>query len=161
MKADDVIGLLKEAKVAEALEAVEKVEDKKEMAQKLTLFAGTLNYLKDRPAIAEVLLKRSLFLDYANPLTHYNLGALFTTPPQLEEDGKNLERGVKAYKNALRFDPNFLEARYNLALLYYFSGRVQEAREEYDRIVAAVGDDKRFRELGVLLLNRKRLEESD
>ncbi len=152
MNADDVIALLKEAKVEEALGAADKVEDKREMAEKLTEFAGTLNYLKGHDIIAEVLLKKSLLLYYDYAPTHYNLGVLYTNIPKLIEDEGNTERAELAYKNALEIDPHFHEARYNLAMLYYMTGRVEEARREYDRILEGVGDTIRYRELGMLLM---------
>jgi len=156
MNADDVVKMLKEARVGEALEAAGKVEDRRGMASRLTEFAGALDYLKGRHVLAEVLLKKSLTLDPGNPVTHYNIGVLYTNPPQLEEDESKLGKAELAFRNALKLDPGFHEARYNLALLLYFTGRVDEAVAEYGRITAAVGDDRRFRELGMMLLDAGR-----
>ena len=152
MKAQDVIALLKQQRVEAALETADLVEDRKGMAEALTEFAGSLNYIKGLPLLTEVLLKKSLLLHYENPYTHYNLGILYSTPTEeMPESPRNLERAVLAYQNALRFKPDFHQARYNLALLYYFTDRVKEARQEYGRITQALGDDIMFRQLGILL----------
>jgi tetratricopeptide (TPR) repeat protein len=158
MKADDVIELLKKAKVEEAIKAAGEVEDKKEMASKLTEFAAALNYLKGLPILSEALLKESLLFDFSNPNTHYNLGVLYSSLNAPDKDGKNVELAEKAYKTALRFKDDFHEARYNLALLYYFTGRLDEARKEYAKITEALGDDVHYRDLGVMLLEVERLE---
>jgi tetratricopeptide (TPR) repeat protein len=157
MRTEDVVGLLKQARVVEALEAADEVEDKREVAAALTEFAGALNYLRGHPDLTEVLLKKSLTLDPENPLTHYNIGVAYTNPRVLEEDESKAEKAEVAFKNALKINPGFHEARYNLALLYYFTGRVDAARDEYARITGDVGDDVRFRKLGTMLLDYDRL----
>jgi len=126
MNVDEVISLLKQRKIEEALDAMDTVEDKKLMAEKLTEFAGSLNYLKGLPGLTEVLLRRSLMLDDKNPVTHYDLGVLYSGPDVLDE--ANAAKAKRAYKNALKIREDFHEARYNLALLYYFTGRIGEAR---------------------------------
>ncbi|MFH1055116.1 MAG: tetratricopeptide repeat protein [Candidatus Altiarchaeota archaeon] len=156
MKTEDVMQRLKDVKVEEALEAADKVEDKKELAIKLTEFAGALTYLTNHPLIAEVILKKSLLLNFDHAPTHYNLGVLYTTPPMVEENKSNVEKAERAYKMAIKLDPKHYEARYNLALIYYFTGRVEEAEKEYGEITASIGDDVRFRELGVLLMQLKK-----
>ena len=39
-----------------------------------------------------------------------------------------------AYRSALRVNPEFLPARFNLALLFYRGGRMDQAREELRRV---------------------------
>jgi tetratricopeptide (TPR) repeat protein len=150
MTPEDVIALLKKAKVAEALQAAGQADDRQRMAELLTEFAGALDYVRDKPSVCEAILKRSLMLDPKNPLTHYNLGVVFSGEDALEADEKNAGRAEKAFRRALELKPDFLEARYNLALLLYFLGRKKEAWEERERIFAAVGDDMRFRELSMM-----------
>ena len=155
MNADDVIALLKGAKVKEALEAADEVAGKRELAGKLTEFAGQLNYLKWQPVVTEILLKKSLLLHYEHAPTHYNLGVLYSSPPKLEEDEEtNLRKAEKAYENALRFDPEYHQARYNLALLHYLTKNIEAAKSEYAQILEAVGDQPQYRDLGMLLLGR-------
>ena len=156
MNTKDVVDLLKEARVREALEAADEVEDKKAVAAAITEFAGALNYLRGHPDLTEALLKKSLTLDPGNPLTYYNIGVAYTDPVVLEEDESRASKAEYAFKKAVEIDPGFHEARYNLALLYYFTGRVDEARGEYGKITADVGDDVRFRKLGMLLLDYDR-----
>jgi tetratricopeptide (TPR) repeat protein len=157
MKVDDVIRLFKETKVEEAFRAADEVDDKKEMAARLTEFAGELNYLKGLPRLTEALLKKSLLLDYQNHFTHYNLGVLYSTPYEEEQYREDLAKSERAYKMALKIKEDFHQARYNLALLYYFTGRVDEAAAEYRRITEALGDDILYRDLGVMLLEEKRM----
>ena len=71
MKPDDVMALLKDAKVMEALEAADKVSDSKVLAKRMTEFAGSLNYLKGHNLICEALLKKSLQLDPRDFSTHW------------------------------------------------------------------------------------------
>jgi len=157
VKPDEVIELLTQAKVDEAFEAVEEVpeESRKDLAQKLTEFAGTLNLVKGRDLLCETLLKKSLTLDYENPYTHYNIGVLYTNPGYLSEHPEKLEKALLAYENALKYKPTFHMARYNLALLYFFNGEKVRAQRLYDEIVDAVGDVPEYRELGMLLLRDK------
>jgi tetratricopeptide (TPR) repeat protein len=157
MKSDEVIGLLKAAKVEEALEAADKVEDRVEMAERLAEFAGTLNLLKGLPTLTEVLLEKALELDPLSPRAHYNLGVLYSSEDQLEEDeAVKLKLAELEYGLALKYKPDYHEARYNLALLFFFLGRLEEARKEYAKIRAALGDDERYRDLGIMLLDAKR-----
>jgi protein O-GlcNAc transferase len=151
VKPEDVIALLKRAKVEEALKAIDEVEDKKAMAMSLTEFAGDLEYLKGKHTLAEALLKRSLSLDWDNPYTHYNIGVINSDPDVLEADEGRLARAEAAFKNALKIKPDFHQARYDLALLLYFTGRIKEASQEYGRITAAIGDDPLYRDLGMML----------
>ncbi|MFH0862593.1 MAG: hypothetical protein V1875_06125 [Candidatus Altiarchaeota archaeon] len=157
MKVDDVIALLKQAKVEEALEAIEKVDDRKEMAHKLTEFAAALNYLKGLPQLSEALLRRSIRLDTDNPHTYFNLGVLYTNIDAPDKGGRNAELSERAYKKALSLKSDFHEARYNLALIYYFTDRIDDARREYGLIQEAIGDDPGFRDLGIMLLEEDRL----
>ena len=156
MNTEDVVGLLKQAKVEEALAAADEVEDKKAVAEAITEFAGALNYKRGHPDLVEVLLKKSLTLDPGNALTHYNIGVLYTDPDVLEEDDSKAGKAEAAYRNALKIEPGFHEARYNLALLCYFTGRADEAERLYAEIDDAVGDDVRFRKLAMMLLDGKR-----
>lgn len=156
MDSEEVIRLLKEARVEEALAKADAVEDKAGMAAKLTEFAGALNYLKGRPGLTEAILYKSLILDPKNPVTYYNLGVLMSGPDLLAEDEGNLGRAVKAYEAALKLDPEYHQARYNLALLLFFSGRLEDAEREYGRILTSAGDLPEYRELGLMLWDTKR-----
>jgi tetratricopeptide (TPR) repeat protein len=148
---EDVIALLKAARVEDALKALEEVDDRKEMAKKLTEFAGALDYLRGKHTLAEALLKRSLVLDLENPFTHYNIGVINSGPDVLAADEGMLTKAELAFRNALKYKPDFHQARYNLALLYYFTGRIKEASQEYGMITDAIGDDPRYRDLGMML----------
>ncbi|MBU0762056.1 MAG: hypothetical protein KKD39_03440 [Candidatus Altiarchaeota archaeon] len=157
--ADEVIDLLKKAKVVEGIEAVDTVEDKFEMSSKLSEFAGTLNHLKGENVISEALLKKALELDESNYTAHYNLGVLYSSPDVMEKNPDLVKFAIKHYLLALKHKPDYHFARYNLALLYYFTGEKDKALKEYEKILTAVGDDRRFRELGMLFLEEKRIKQ--
>ena len=156
MKPEEIIKLLKEAKVEEALAKADEADDRADMAARLTEFAGALNYLKGRPGLTEAILFKSLTLDPKNPVTYYNLGVLESSPELLAEDEGNLGRAVKAYEAALKIEPEYHQARYNMALLLFFTGRIQDAEREYGRILESAGDAPEYRELGLMLWDSKR-----
>jgi tetratricopeptide (TPR) repeat protein len=156
MKPDEVLALLKGAQVVDALKKSDEVTEKKEMASKLTDFASALNYLKGKNIICEAVLKKSLDLDPLNHLTHFNLGVLYSNPEILELNEKYVRFAIKHYLQCLEISPNYHLARYNLALLYFFTGEFEKSRIEYGKLLASIGDDRRFRELGMLFLERER-----
>jgi len=148
---EDVLGLLKEAKVEEALGLMDEVGDKKTLADRVCDFAGFLAEDKNKPYLAVALLLKALSLDPGNPAIHFNLANTYTMPFMLIEDPSNYERAVYGYERAVELDPGFHDARYNLALLLYLSGRMDEAKQQYRNIRDAVGDDPRYMELSALL----------
>jgi tetratricopeptide (TPR) repeat protein len=155
----DVLKLLRKAKVAEAVSAAGKVKDKKLMAEKMTEFASQLNHLKGYNLITEIYLKKSLELDPSNAETYYALGLLYTNPGVLDKYPHVEKSAIESYEKALEHNPKLHEARYNLALLYYFTGDKDRARREYDQLTEYLGDDRRFRELGMMFLEEKRMKE--
>jgi tetratricopeptide (TPR) repeat protein len=159
VQSDEVIGLLKKAKVLEAIEKADNAADKKDLAVKLTQFAGQLNFLHGHNEICEAILEKSLTLDYTYAPTHYNLGVIFSSPEKLSEDEGNLRRAMDAYRTALKHDPEYHNARYNLALLYYFQGMLDECEREYATILEKAGDDIMYRDLGMLLMQLGRLKD--
>ncbi len=158
MDSDGLLELLQKGKVMEAIDAADDVEDKDDAALTITRFALTLYNIKGHQDITEALLKQSLILKYDLAETHFNLGILYSGPQKTDEDEKNIELAKKAYNNAIRIDPEYHEARFNLGLLELFTGDVDSARKLYDQIVASCGDIRRYRHLGSLLLERKRLD---
>lgn len=157
MEPDDVIGLLKKAKVDEALIAADSVGDRKQMAQKLSDFGAALSTVTNRLYFSEAILKKAAELDPTNPAVHYNLGVLYTDPRVLAEGPKYVSLAVVAYHKALAADPNYHRARYNLGILYFLMGEKDRARKQYRKLLERVGDDFRYRSLGVLFLEDERL----
>jgi tetratricopeptide (TPR) repeat protein len=145
---EDVKKLLKEKKVLEALKLSEDVEDRERMADELSHFAGTLEYSTGGHGdLVEAILHQALLLGPENPYIYYNLGVHYTEPGVLKEDPDSVEKAVRAYRKALQLKPDFHEARYNLALLYYFTGRFDKAKVEYKMVLEACPDDLRFLEV--------------
>ena len=158
MNVDDVINLLKEAKVKQALDAIDKVEDTLSMADALCDFASSLHHLLGKENLCESLLKQALILDKSNPRIHYNLGILFSSPQMILEDERNIERAKKAFYKTIELDDDFLEARYNLGIIAFLLGDFELAKKMQNEIEAKVGDVLRYRYLGMLFLEKKRLE---
>ncbi len=143
---DEVMKLLGERKVIEALKLSEQVVDKKLMAERLTHFAGQMEYGSGHYDIAETILQQSLLLDPENPYTYYNLGVHHTEDEVLADDLTNVELAIRAYKKALEIKPNLHEARYNLALMYYFTEDFNKAKVEFNMLLEACPNDLRFLE---------------
>jgi len=134
MKQDEVIQLLKEAKVQQALAKSDEVEDKESMAEKLADFASTLGKLKGHPDLCVAILLKSLDLDPDNPEICLALGNALSMPLSLEEDSDNALKAIDWYELALKLDPDYSDARYNKSLLLFFMGRMDEAKDEYQKL---------------------------
>ena len=67
--------------------------------------------------------------DRGDPIAPFNLGNIRLAQEKSEE-------AVTAYQRALARDPEFLEARYNLALAFEALGRVRPASDELERVLA-------------------------
>ncbi len=65
---------------------------------------------------------------------HHGLGLL-------EERSERWARAAKHYREALKVDPGFVPARANLARLYFESGRMDHAREQFLRLIQVAPDD--------------------
>ena len=129
MDVGDIINLLKQAKVSEALNAIDLVDDKIAMADALCEFAASLNHIVGKEDLCISLLKQALLLDLKNSRIHYNLGIIFSSPKMILDDEKNIERAKKAYTKAYELDNNFLEARYNLGILAFLLGEFELAKK--------------------------------
>lgn len=65
---------------------------------------------------------RAVALDPALPFAHFSLGRLYT-----RSFAADAARAERAYKTAIRLDPNYDDAYVFLANIYIFSGRAEEA----------------------------------
>ncbi|HHQ44650.1 MAG TPA: tetratricopeptide repeat protein [Candidatus Altiarchaeales archaeon] len=153
-----IIGLLKKGdpeKLKEALEKSDDVEDKTSMAQALTDFASDLAYLKGHPHLAIAILLKSLKLNPESSETLYELGNAYSMTEMLEENPKNLDKALWCYDRAIGLNDRNLEARYNKALLLLLTGRKEEARKEYGKLLEYNPDHFKFAELETLLDGRE------
>ena len=82
-----------------------------------------------KPAARDTLLK-ALALDEKLPVAHNDLGVL-----ALEEN--RFEDAEKRFKRALELSPDYVEARYNLALDYYLWRQNAKAKEQLVRLMNA------------------------
>ena len=160
MECADLLKLLSQARVKEALEAADSAKDKEESAKALTAFALTLYSLKGHPDLALAMLKQSLMLKYDLAQTHFNLGVILSGPEKAGQDPKNTELAKAAYRNAIKYDPENNQARYNLGLLEFFTGKKDEASSLYGEIIEKAGDIPEYRYLGALLVENERLKKS-
>jgi superkiller protein 3 len=73
-------------------------------------------------------LHKSLELNQNTPYTHSQLGIVLESQNKMPE-------ALKAYRTALRIDPNFIPANYNLAVALFKLGRRDEARDYFEKVV--------------------------
>lgn len=77
---------------------------------------------------AKKCYKETVLIDPKNPRAHMFLGIL-------QARDKEHESAVKSLETAVELEPNDANIRYNLALAYEFSGRTDEAKTEYERVL--------------------------
>ncbi|MBD3260846.1 MAG: hypothetical protein GF334_04085 [Candidatus Altiarchaeales archaeon] len=148
---EEVVGLLKEAKVEEAIQLMPEVEDKKTLSQRLVDLGGFFAEVKARYHLAVALLLLSLRFNPQNKYAAYNLANTYSTPYMLIEEPRNLDKAVYWYGKAIEIDSRFHEARYNLALLFFFNQKTVEARKQYEQLMSIKPRHPKYRELGLLL----------
>jgi len=47
----------------------------------------------------------------------------------------NTEKAIASFKEAIRMEPNYIDAHYNLAASYYFLEQMEDARKEYEKVL--------------------------
>lgn len=148
---DQVVALLKEAKVDRAFELMKRVEDKKTLSEQLSYLGGFFSEAQSRYHLAVALLLSAHRFDPENPNPLYNLANTYSTPYMLFDDPRNLDKAFFWYTRALKLDPDFHEARYNLSLLFFFTQKTVEAKKQYDILMSKKPHHPKYRELGLLL----------
>ncbi len=83
-------------------------------------------------------LEEAVKAEANNPDLYYNMGAL-------NEEAKNQEGAIKAYKSALEVDPNHKNSAYNLAVIYY--NRAADLIREANALGISAADRKKEKEL--------------
>ena len=131
-KIEDVIKLLDEGRIEEALETAEDVKKKKDMSLTLSDYAAGVMLNYSLPEISQRLLAKALKLDKDCASAHFNLGVLLSEPEMYEADPDNLSKAVKHYKKAVSLEPKNSEAHFNLGLIYAMTGQAEEARKCYE-----------------------------
>lgn len=102
-----------------------------ELAPDISLYYETLadiyyelqNYIE-----AKKCYKEAVFIDPKNVRAQTFLGIL-------QSKDKEHEAAVLSLESAVALDPNNANIRYNLALAYEFSGHVDEAKSEYEKVL--------------------------
>jgi tetratricopeptide (TPR) repeat protein len=73
-----------------------------------------------------------------------------------EKPSRQKEIVIGLFRNAIREDPNFWEASYNLGIAYYNDQDYNKALEQFDRIIAALPDfEKPYYGRALILYRRK------
>lgn len=105
--------------------------------------------------------RRILEKDPNNPAAHNGLGKLYyemtsSSNQDLRDQANRLyEQAVNEFLTALRFQPNYVEARVNLGNLFMDQGRFRDAEEEFRRALALAPNDSEANEkMGALLLKQ-------
>jgi len=131
-KIEDVIKLLDEGRIEEALETAEDVKKKKDMALTLSDYAAGVMLNYSLPEISQRLLAKALKLDKDCAGAHFNLGVLLSEPEMYDADPDNLAKAVKHYRKAASLDPKNSEVHFNLGLIYAMTGQAEKARDCYE-----------------------------
>lgn len=132
---NDVIKLLENTNVSGALDIVDNVKNKKQASEMLTSFSGALGRRVAAYKDMEKLLEKAIELYPKNAVAYYNLGCLHTEPKLLDKKPALAKKALEEYGKAIELDEKFIKARYNLSLLLAYSGRADEAWEQYNKIL--------------------------
>jgi tetratricopeptide (TPR) repeat protein len=131
----DIIKLLDKGNLDGAFDLVDEMKDKKSMAVLLSDYAAIIARHYGLHGIVERLLKKAVELDPNSAGIHFNLGVLYTEPEVVIEDEKKIALAEEHYLRAIELDSGNLKAHYNLGLLYAYTGRAEEAREQYAKVL--------------------------
>ncbi len=139
---DDLLTLLQDGRVEEAVAAGLKADDRLAAAELFNDFATTLrNEMPQNVADAEMLWKAAAKLNPDAPEVFYNLGVLLSEPAVLEKRPDAATEAVAYYLAALELNPTFDAAHYNLGLLYTYLGLYEEAQNELTELKSLQGED--------------------
>ena len=120
------------------------LEDIPSFADALHLL-GVLAYQKTDYPQARDLLKQAIRQDEHKPLYHYNLALAW------EKIGDR-DEAIRAYENALRLKPNYVEAQSNLGNVFREQGNLNAAISAYERVIQLKPDfASGYNNLGVAL----------
>jgi tetratricopeptide (TPR) repeat protein len=126
--------------------------------------AGDLLERPDIPGNAQravQLLQAALARDRRFSLASARLGEAYWELYDLTREPEWTDRATAAIADALRLDPEQPLVRLSLARIYHGTGRIDEALEELDWVIAAVpNNDDAHRLRGQVLLRAGRLEEA-
>jgi len=89
---------------------------------------GVIELTKDRYAEAEVFIAQAIRRDATQAKYHNTLGAV------LRKAGRKQE-AIEAYQKALQVEPDFIDARHNLADVYLGMGKSQKAEHCIEKIL--------------------------
>jgi tetratricopeptide (TPR) repeat protein len=121
-------------------------------------------------ALRDYIASQDASLDH--PAAHLNLAVLWenlampeifssqdTSPATMR---RLTQKSLDAYRQALVIDPDFLPARFNLAMLHNSRHEPQEAESQLRRVTELAPDNgEGFYSLGLLLAEQKRLTEAE
>jgi tetratricopeptide (TPR) repeat protein/SAM-dependent methyltransferase len=99
-------------------------------------------------------ISRAIARGGKSALSHSNLGACYRSMNQIPD-------AIAAFREAVRLEPGFVEARYNLAMALEASGSVQDALREYREVLRIKPDFvPALNNLGSLLSSLERCDEA-
>ncbi|MBN2426393.1 MAG: tetratricopeptide repeat protein [Calditrichaceae bacterium] len=80
---------------------------------------------------------------------------------ETEKKGGKVEEIIGLFKKAIREDPNFWEAYYNLGITYYNSSRYDEALAQFNKVIQALPNfDKPYYGRGLIYEQQKKYREA-
>jgi DnaJ-class molecular chaperone len=100
---------------------------------------------KSEPSIIEKLFssffKKDSFSDSGAKVDPKQADVQFTMGLSMAEQESMYAEAKNAFKEAIRFDPNFVEAYYNLAIMCYKLGEFKEARKHFRKVLEFNSND--------------------
>ena len=112
-------------------EAIKQCKRAVELAPEISLYYETLadiyyeleNYIE-----AQKMYKEAISINPKNPRAQALLGII-------QSKNRDYENALKSLEIAVNLDPENVDIRYNLALAYEVAGKIDEAKEEYQKVL--------------------------
>jgi DnaJ-class molecular chaperone len=106
---------------------------------------------KSEPSILERLFssffKKDSFGESGTKIDPRQADVQFTMGLSMAEQESMFPEAKKAFKDAIKFDPNFVEAYFNLAIMCYKLGEFKEARKNFRKVLEFNSNDATARKV--------------
>lgn len=123
---DSVFGKKREEKIKEPMKA-EPVDNSISLFNSGVQFYDIGNYGR-----AEGEFRKLLRLNHEHKEAHYYLGRIYESRVQGDDDFETMEEAMNKYKEAIKIDPNYMDAHIRLGGLYVKSGFYEGAMRELE-----------------------------
>jgi tetratricopeptide (TPR) repeat protein len=148
--------LIKEGKIEQALFFLNNALRKDPSSVKVLLNMGKAYMALQRKKEAEKVFRQILDIESESAPAHYNLALI------LSANDPGHEQIYYHYSEAVRLNPSYIPALYNLANYLFRQGRVDEAQVYYERIIEITPElAGAFNNLGLIQISKGQLEKAE